>query len=64
MKLDTTDSISIEAPSITISGDKVVMEGKSSTNITGRSGDCKIDRVSLVNHKHKCCDHNTKVPIK
>ena len=64
MKLDTTDSINIEAPNITISGNKVVMEGKNSTNITGKVGDCKIDRVSLVKHRHRCGSSSTRKPIK
>lgn len=64
VKLDSTDSINIEAPNITIAGDKVVMSGKDTTNITGKTGDCKIDRVSLVKHKHKHNSDTSDKPIK
>ena len=64
IEVDSTKSIDIKAPSITIEGDKVVMNGKNSTNITGKVGDCVINRVSLVKHKHHCGDGTTNVPIK
>lgn len=50
--LDSTDSITVTAPNISILGNKVLMEGKNATNITGKTGDCKIERVSLVRHTH------------
>lgn len=64
MKLDSTDSIHIESPSISISGSKVKVEGKSSTNITGKSGDCIIDRVSLVKHRHRHNSDISEKPVK
>lgn len=58
MKINATDSISIEAPIVTIKGTSMtqqfatLIQTASTMVIKGAQGDCKIKNVSLLNHKH------------